>query len=226
MSKEREEEVRDARRLLAPLLPEQAEDLVAEDVAELYRARIDEILDEEGASQRGREARTAVAWEGPDAWMKLVADDAVEAELQLPVMPLPEGYRQGVAALDQLPKELSKRLNQELERWATFSGGPPPPHRIQLWRERVVHLRRGALHAWVGMHARHPLLVVRQRTKAQLAGGVAVTVLAGAGAGGFGLALHPFVGIGAFLMGSGIMGVTSFETLRKRYRPLWAHTSA
>ena len=213
----------EVRRLCGPLLPNHVDQLEVKVTAEVYRARIDEVLDTEAEDQPGRVARRAIAWDGPSQWHSAVSDGAVDEDLPLSPMLLPEGYRSGVAAIEHLPRDLAAQLDAALDGWARDSGGIAPPHRIRLWRERVALAEVGSLKVWVGLSSQSPLLVLRQRTSWHWMRGAGITVLAGVGAGGFGLALNPFVAVSAFVLGSCVAGATTFETLRRRYQPLWSH---
>lgn len=196
------------------------EDLVVLGRGEIHRARVDEVLDEEAAGQAGRVARHAVAWDGPRAWLDLVAAGAVPDSLPLTPMPLPEGYRDS-SALQQLPEGPRRRLAGALQGWALTSEGTTPPHRIRLWREEVIHAQLGSYHLWVASEPKQALVVAHERTAGQVAGGVVVTLLSGLGAGGFGMLLGPVVGAGAFVFGAGLMGVTAGQVLKQRFRTAW-----
>jgi hypothetical protein len=208
------------REVAAELFDGDTDDLEILERGEIHRARVDEILDEEGRQQAGRVARHAVAWDGPEAWLAIVASGAVPDTLPLTPMPLPEGYRDS-SALQQLPEGPRARLERSLEAWAVTSEGTTPPHRIRLWREEVAHAKLGHYHLWVALEPRQALVVARERSAGQVAGGVAVTLLSGVGAGGFGLLLGPVVGACAFVFGAGLMAVTTGQVLRRRYSTQW-----
>ena len=207
-------------RAVAARLFDESDDLELVGRGEIHRARVDEVLDDVARAQAGRVARHAVAWDGPEAWLELVEAGAVPDTLPLTPMPLPEGYRDN-SALQQVPIGPRKRLAGALEGWALTSEGTTPPHRIRLWREEVVHARLGHYHLWVAMEPRQALVVARERSVGQVAGGVAVTLLSGVGAGGFGLLLGPVVGACAFAFGASLMGLTTSQALRRRYATLW-----
>tara|TARA_B100001750_G_scaffold147549_1_gene117990 strand:- start:49 stop:726 length:678 start_codon:yes stop_codon:yes gene_type:complete len=187
---------------------------------EVHRARVDETLDAEARAQAGRVARHAIAWDGPPEWLALVDAGAVPDTIPLTPMPLPEGYRDG-SALQQLPQGPRRRLAGALQGWAFTSEGATPPHRIRLWREEVAHARLGRYHLWVALEPRQALIVAHERSAAQVAGGVMVTVLGGVGAGGFGLLLGPAMGVGAFVFGASLTGVTVGQALRRRFTTAW-----
>ena len=187
---------------------------------EIHRARVDEVLDVEARTQAGRVVRHAIAWDGPPAWMELVQSGAVPDSLPLTPMPLPEGYRDS-SALQQLPVGPRRRLASVLQGWALTSEGTTPPHRIRLWREEVAHAKVGHYHLWVALEAKQALIVAHERTAGQVAGGVAVTLLGGVGVGGFGLLLGPALGVGAFVFGASLMGVTVGQALRQRFKVAW-----
>ena len=195
------------------------EGLTITEVANVHRARVDEVLDEEARSQAGRIARHAVAWDGPEAWMAMVEAEAVPEDLPMAPMPLPEGYRQN-SALQQVPNGPRERLARSLEGWALTSGGSSR-HRVRLWREEVAHARLGHYHLWTSLEPAEALLVVRERSSSEIAGGAALTLLAGLGAGGFGMLLGPAVAAGAFAFGAGLMAVQTTQVLRRRFATLW-----
>ncbi len=213
----------EVKRLASKLLtPGRVEKLQVVEAGEVLRARLSEVLgDADDDKASWRIARKATFWAGTPGWMKLVDDGAASNDLPLAPVPLPEGYREG-RAIDRLPGELAHQVKDELAAWTRLSGGVPPKHEVALWREDVVHAVAEPYHLWIGLRSRHPLLVLRARTRKELAHGAAVTVLAGLGAGGFGLVVAPWLAAGAFAFGAGIAGSQVAEQLGRRYRPVWS----
>ena len=195
--------------------------LVVDWHGEIVKARMEEVLVDDAERQRGRIQRTQVAWEGPDVWQEMTADDAIPDDLPLDPMPLPEGYR-GAASIAQLPDAVQARLRPTLDEWARNSGGVAPPHKVKAWRLEVVHAFSAPFHLFVGVKRRELLLGVEQRTAKKVARGFALTALSGAGLGGFGLLLGPWVGMASFFFGSAIAATQVQSGLRKRYRLIYS----
>ncbi|MEM1414682.1 MAG: hypothetical protein AAGH15_07270 [Myxococcota bacterium] len=213
----------EVRRLAAKLLsPKRVATLSVRERGEVLRARLEEVIDDaDDRHATWRIARKATFWAGPPGWVRLVEDGAASDDLPLAPVPLPESYREG-RAIDRLPDGLAEQVKEELTVWTRESGGVEPKHRVTLWREDVVLAVASPFHLWIGLRSRHPLLVLRERTRRQIANGAAVTVLAGLGAGGFGLVVAPWLAAGAFAFGAGVAGSQVAEQLRKRYRPVWS----
>ncbi len=205
----------------AGLDPKRVARLAVKWTGEIVKARLEEILGEDGETQRGRVQRSDVAWKGPPLWLAMQSDDAVPPDLPLAVMPLPEAYR-GAASLGQLPKPVQDHLRDTLDGWARTSGGVTPPHRVSAWRSDCGHAYASPYHLWVDLHTREVLLAVEERTKGKIMRGMAMTGLAGAGAGGFGLLLGPYVAVLSLVFGSTVAAVQVRDGLKRKYRTVYA----